>query len=1061
MVSKKDNTSGSILFARLMVHIGRCLPSLCFVILVSGSPLVSGQTLYDYKVIAQTGSSLEGTNMIIDLGNGPSVNDVGKVAFIAYDEPGIHGRVMVVAEGKVEKNFQIPPTERIGSVVQINNKDEVVWWRKIEAPGSQLDLDTLVQRLETTSGGSIIARGTLTDWFDTTWDYVLPFATINNSGLVFFTGDLDPVKAGGGTVLASRNGGSGPYQMTPALSGFPTFYPMASDNDRVIIRGGDDPTDSIKVFIEPTLDPVQALDIATSVDFNAVGNKPGISDDGRIAVFMGDSKTQGSGIYVADIFPPEPTIIYKAIGLPVGSILDYRVGVNHSELAQANEYLITFMAADTSGSRALYTARLDITDPFSPQVAAPSLVADTGNPLQNLASLGTVQDIQIYDPVNNHGQLVFWVQTDTNEAIIHAFCADADEDALCDSWETSGIRDINNNMLLDLPAMGADPSVKDIFVEVDYMESPDGHTHKPSDAAMEPVIRAFFNAPVNAPPVPCTPGDPKNCEGIRLHIDYGPTAVMDPEAVDPVQGPVWGTLSESNKLEHHTDLGTIAPGRTCSGTNEARDLIDIKFATTNGQPNFRPERLPVFHYFVFAHNRCSGDSGGFTLMALNNSNSLRDSAITVSRSPLVNTAGDIWDQTGTFMHELGHQLGLNHGGGPTDNVNWKPNYLSLMNYTFQKRGLSINSAHPEHPGVPYPDVIEGHFDFSGFEPDEIAVLDENMLDENTGLQTVPANSALAGYGTIYYCDVAIEATSDDITQAIDWNCNNVPPETAIAEDINLGIDLAKDDTGVGLQALKSHNDWANLIFFGRAIGAAGLGAQAPVEPMDETGFNDPGQLQARYNVRVSNPVRLVLPAGGSGTYQFVVENTGRNTDSYSLLATSSEGWAQVGAVPASVMLAPGETTIISIDIMLPTVFNLDDADELTLMASSQSNPLLVNSGTVITTVDSDADGLTDADEAALGTDPTLVDTDGDGYSDGIEVSAGTDPLDNTSHPPPDGDVNADGVVNAGDYVIMLRIVLDIITPTTIAQAHGDLYPPGAPDGVINMSDLILFLPLTQ
>src|SRR3954464_790339 len=33
------------------------------------------------------------------------------------------------------------------------------------------------------------------------------------------------------------------------------------------------------------------------------------------------------------------------------------------------------------------------------------------------------------------------------------------------------------------------------------------------------------------------------------------------------------------------------------------------------------------------------------------------------------------------MHELGHTLGLGHGGG--DGVNCKPNYLSVMNYLFQ------------------------------------------------------------------------------------------------------------------------------------------------------------------------------------------------------------------------------------------------------------------------------------------------------------------------------------------------------------------------------------------
>jgi hypothetical protein len=44
-------------------------------------------------------------------------------------------------------------------------------------------------------------------------------------------------------------------------------------------------------------------------------------------------------------------------------------------------------------------------------------------------------------------------------------------------------------------------------------------------------------------------------------------------------------------------------------------------------------------------------------------------------------------------------------------------------------------------------------------------------------------------------------------------------------------------------------------------------------------------------------------------------------------------------------------------------------------------------------VDSDGDGLTDAQEILIGTDPFNPDTDGDGFSDGVEVASGSDPLD--------------------------------------------------------------------
>jgi len=57
--------------------------------------------------------------------------------------------------------------------------------------------------------------------------------------------------------------------------------------------------------------------------------------------------------------------------------------------------------------------------------------------------------------------------------------------------------------------------------------------------------------------------------------------------------------------------------------------------------------------------------------------------------------------------------------------------------------------------------------------------------------------------------------------------------------------------------------------------------------------------------------------------------------------------------------------------------------------------------------DSDGDGLSDEEEAVIGTDPNNPDTDGDGFSDGEELRRGTDPLDPNSHPMP-VDANGDG-----------------------------------------------------
>lgn len=47
--------------------------------------------------------------------------------------------------------------------------------------------------------------------------------------------------------------------------------------------------------------------------------------------------------------------------------------------------------------------------------------------------------------------------------------------------------------------------------------------------------------------------------------------------------------------------------------------------------------------------------------------------------------------------------------------------------------------------------------------------------------------------------------------------------------------------------------------------------------------------------------------------------------------------------------------------------------------------------------DSDGDGLDDGDEVDLGTDPLVEDSDGDGFADGAEVDAGTNPTFEWSH----------------------------------------------------------------
>lgn len=87
--------------------------------------------------------------------------------------------------------------------------------------------------------------------------------------------------------------------------------------------------------------------------------------------------------------------------------------------------------------------------------------------------------------------------------------------------------------------------------------------------------------------------------------------------------------------------------------------------------------------------------------------------------------------------------------------------------------------------------------------------------------------------------------------------------------------------------------------------------------------------------------------------------------------------------------------------------------------------------------DDDGDGLTNAQEAALGTNPDLADTDGDTYSDGAEVAAGSNPLVASSVPPldPAADDDGDGLTNGQEATYG--------TNPKLADTDGDAFSDGA------------------
>jgi hypothetical protein len=236
---------------------------------------------------------------------------------------------------------------------------------------------------------------------------------------------------------------------------------------------------------------------------------------------------------------------------------------------------------------------------------------------------------------------------------------DSDQDGLPDLWETTSAANPNcddSRSGLDLKAMGADPNVKDIFVEVDWMERPPpcaiwqvctGRTFAPSLGALEDVTAAFA------------------AHGIRLHIDSGPNSTMN-----PVTGETWGSRSRANKVNH---LSVITPA----------DLSAIRSAYLD------PSRQSIFHYALYG-DRVQGPASAECA----SSQCASGAAANDSSSFVITDGHPSWglgfstrQESGTFMHELGHNLGLDHGGPDSTTYDRNPFYRSVMNYLYQLGGF--------------------------------------------------------------------------------------------------------------------------------------------------------------------------------------------------------------------------------------------------------------------------------------------------------------------------------------------------------------------------------------
>ncbi len=329
---------------------------------------------------------------------------------------------------------------------------------------------------------------------------------------------------------------------------------------------------------------------------------------------------------------------------------------------------------------------------------------------------------------------------------------DSDGDGLPDSWEVCGVdQDGDGRVDVDLPAMGANPYRKDIFLEVDWMMPSDGsHSHEPWLPALVIAWNEMNVAPVASP----TPAGGSNT-GIALHIDTGQLyrgytldtngdGIVDISMNMDVDGD-----GANESLDLNGDgipdigaLGALDRG-TPGGGNQVAEDPDLNPVCDDlnaiRSTNFNTVRRGIFYYVLFGHRYGAGSSSGWGGCPGAAIVTLGDPGWDTVTTPLGPSGqpvkGTIAQHVGTLLHELGHQLGLSHGGG--DGVNNKPNYLSIMSYSFQVDGIPFDldgdGIADRLTGIDYDQ--DGQPDRARFmySCDQFATLNESSLVEATGV----------------------------------------------------------------------------------------------------------------------------------------------------------------------------------------------------------------------------------------------------------------------------------------------------------------------------------------
>jgi len=342
---------------------------------------------------------------------------------------------------------------------------------------------------------------------------------------------------------------------------------------------------------------------------------------------------------------------------------------------------------------------------------------------------------------------------------------DTDGDGICDYWENNtdypsqcpgpGLCVRTNSTVIpyylacnpnsnNWSDVCPSPDKADLYYEIDWMLG-----HKPSNDVITAVSNTFANSNYVA----------KNgVMGITFHAQL------------------------SDELPHVDQLRWLGskffPGFDqikywWYGTTQERGYT-LPSEITNGNWNNsqRSQKAQVVHYLIFTHQQY-----GAYYLPLSGISEMPGNDAMISLGSFDGMVGNPNQQKATLLHEIGHNINLDHGGH--DPYSCKPNYLSVMNPLFQFDSFGTNRP----------------LDFSR---SQLSQLDETALSEPVGI----AASTPAGLNTTYGPVSPLVRTTG---QGFDWNRDGSIAGT-VAADINYFSIISDCPSSPG-QTLTGFKDW--------------------------------------------------------------------------------------------------------------------------------------------------------------------------------------------------------------------------------------------------------------